>query len=555
MANYNFFITSSLEKVFPNIRPVALTQSLSTTLEEKISVQLCYFLESPSEVYPPKSFKVEVKGDVEEVQLRNVELIASQLPCTENNDQYYLSTTPGLFPDLLTPNNGIIRPLFNQFKSLWVDFKFSKPGVKYLTFSLTECGNEYYNGQELPKELLEFTAPLTLEVIDKKLPKFDIIHTEWFHSDCLADYYNVEAWSEKHWAIVQNFIKTANKDCYINAILTPIFTQPLDTQVNGERTTVQLCNIFLDKGQYSFDFSLLARWCAICKAEGIEYLELAHLFTQWGAQKTPKIFVKENGKLVKKFGWHVDATDSEYRKFLEAFLPALIKQLNLLGYDKQHLLFHISDEPTEAQLESYKKAKDMVADLLKGCTIVDALSSFEFYKKGVLENPIPANDHIQPFIDNGVENLWTYYCVAQGSFVPNRFFSLPSARNRIMGLLMYYYNIKGFLHWGYNFYNSAYSINHIDPYNNSTAGNFFPSGDAYLVYPASNYEALLSLRAEVQTDGFDDYRALRLLEKKMGREYVISLIDKQVGYKITFKHYPRSSQFLLEFRNTINTLL
>lgn len=337
--------------------------------------------------------------------------------------------------------------------------------------------------------------------------------------------------------------------------MTPIFTQPLDTQVNGERTTVQLCNIFLDKGQYSFDFSLLARWCAICKAEGIEYLELAHLFTQWGAQKTPKIFVKENGKLVKKFGWHVDATDSEYRKFLEAFLPALIKQLNLLGYDKQHLLFHISDEPTEAQLESYKKAKDMVADLLKGCTIVDALSSFEFYKKGVLENPIPANDHIQPFIDNGVENLWTYYCVAQGSFVPNRFFSLPSARNRIMGLLMYYYNIKGFLHWGYNFYNSAYSINHIDPYNNSTAGNFFPSGDAYLVYPASNYEALLSLRAEVQTDGFDDYRALRLLEKKMGREYVISLIDKQVGYKITFKHYPRSSQFLLEFRNTINTLL
>ena len=31
------------------------------------------------------------------------------------------------------------------------------------------------------------------------------------------------------------------------------------------------------------------------------------------------------------------------------------------------------------------------------------------------------------------------------------------------GVLMYLHGIKGFLHWGFNFYNSQYSISHIDP--------------------------------------------------------------------------------------------
>ena len=34
-----------------------------------------------------------------------------------------------------------------------------------------------------------------------------------------------------------------------------------------------------------------------------------------------------------------------------------------------------------------------------------------------------------------------YYCCAQSSLVPNRFFAMESARNRIMGVLMYLYGI------------------------------------------------------------------------------------------------------------------
>ena len=67
-------------------------------------------------------------------------------------------------------------------------------------------------------------------------------------------------------------------------LLTPIFTPPLDTAVGGERTTVQLIDIVQDAdGSYKFDWSRLKRWCDLCLRNGIKYLEIPHLFTQWGA--------------------------------------------------------------------------------------------------------------------------------------------------------------------------------------------------------------------------------------------------------------------------------
>ena len=115
--------------------------------------------------------------------------------------------------------------------------------------------------------------------------------------------------------------------------------------------------------------------------------------------------------------------------------------------------------------------------------VVDALSEYSFYEKGIVEHPIVSSNHISVFLKNKVPQPWVYYCCGQSVTVPNRFFAMPSWRNRIMGVLMYLHGIKGFLHWGFNFYNSQYSISHIDPFFNTHASYAFPSGDAFLVYP------------------------------------------------------------------------
>ena len=71
-------------------------------------------------------------------------------------------------------------------------------------------------------------------------------------------------------------------------------------------------------------------------------------------------------------------------------------------------------------------AKKQTEGLLEGCRVMDALSSLAFYRTGAVALPVPSNDHIQPFFDAGVENLWVYYCCAQGVDVPNRFLLCPA---------------------------------------------------------------------------------------------------------------------------------
>jgi hypothetical protein len=117
---------------------------------------------------------------------------------------------------------------------------------------------------------------------------------------------------------------------------------------------------------------------------------------------------------------------------------------------------------------------------------VDALSDFDFYSSGIVPLPVVATDAVKPFLDAEVENLWVYYCVSQNRNVANRFITLPSARNRVLGHQLFAFGVQGFLHWGFNFYNSYLSIRPIDPFRDTCAGGAFPGGDPFIVYPGAD---------------------------------------------------------------------
>ena len=183
---------------------------------------------------------------------------------------------------------------------------------------------------------------------------------------------------------------------------------------------------------------------------------------------------------------------------------------------------------------------------------MDALSDIGFYREGLVDHPVVAVDHIEPFVEAGVPGLWAYYCCGQCKDVPNRFYAMPSSRNRMMGVLLYLYRIEGFLHWGYNFYNAQYSLQPIDPYRVTHARYAFPSGDPYLVYPGPDGESLSSIRAEVQADALFDLRALEQLESLAGRAFVEEMICGLCGMRrLTFDDYPKDPAFLLNLRERV----
>jgi hypothetical protein len=180
-------------------------------------------------------------------------------------------------------------------------------------------------------------------------------------------------------------------------ILTPLFTLPLNTMPRKERLTVQLVGINLDKGNFSFDFSLLNLWIEMAHRCGIEYFEFSHLFTQWGAEYTPKIVVKINGKEEKLFGWHVRSDSKEYTAFLSSFLPALKKHIEKLGITDK-VYFHCSDEPEMKHKTVFRKAVGLMKKNLGGIKIFDAMTNEEFYATGLVPIPIPLETMFEKFI-------------------------------------------------------------------------------------------------------------------------------------------------------------
>ena len=285
---------------------------------------------------------------------------------------------------------------------------------------------------------------------------------------------------------------------------------------------------------------------------GIKYFEISHLFSQWGAKYTPKIIADFDGVTEKIFGWETLADSKEYAEFLRAFLPELINVIRSLKIEK-NTFFHISDEPNEEQIESYRKAKSIVTPLLDGFPIIDALSDYSFYESGIITHPIPCTNDIESFIKKGFPHPWTYYCCGQGGKLSNRFFGMPLSSTRIIGLQLFKYGIEGFLQWGFNFYNSQFSLRSIDPFAVTDADSAFPSGDSFTVYPGEN-GAVESVRSEVFYEALQDMRALNLLSNLIGKSSTISLIEKDFG-KITFTDYPRGTEYMLKLRKIINDRL
>lgn len=538
-------LVSSLEKCFldEDFDTKTAYSGGSMLMNEVFHFGACFDEEMP--VWNNVPYTLEVDSPLSAyIRVYTVEHVPSQMPVYRDRcDENYLRTTPGLYPDVLIPLNEPMRiAATNTLRSLFIEVMpngQADAGVYPIVLRARNAAGE-----------ITAEAGLTLEIIDATLPEQALINTEWFHCDCLQTYYGTEAFDEQHWTIIENFMATAAKHG-MNMILTPIFTPPLDTYVGGERPTTQLIDITVDGGVYHFDFSKLGRWIALCDKVGIRYLEIAHFFTQWGAAHAPKIVATVDGAEQRIFGWDTDAASDKYRRFLHALIPAMLTYLRSQNGADRRCWFHISDEPEREHLEQYRTARDTVKALLAGYPIIDALSNYAFYAEGVVDRPVVATDHVEPFLEHGVPALWVYYCCGQSVGVSNRFMAMPAARNRVIGLQLYKYDIAGFLQWGYNFYNNQFSYHPINPYVCTDGEYFVPSGDTFSVYPAPDGTAYASTRLAVFWDALQDLRALKLCEQLYDKDTVMRLVEQDIE-PITFSSYPHSADWLLTVRERIN---
>lgn len=495
-------------------------------------------------------FKISVDSALEKyITLYAVKNVNMDRPCyigSQDTDRF-LSSKPGLMPDLLEPieNTGFIFKHYEGVSALWVDINLPNgfaAGSYPVKIEFRPMALAGHSSPDMP-----VYSCITADVLPFDVPESDITFTQWFHTDSIASYYNVPVYSEKHWELIDKFMAMASY-FDINMILTPVITPPLDTLPGSRRPLTQLVKITKDGNKYSFDFSLLGRWISLCRKNNIPNLEISHLFSQWGAEFAPNIFVND----AYLFGWDVKASDTSYKEFLEQFLPALrdyLKSENM--YENSY--FHLSDEPNETHMEAYLYAKNLVKSILPECRIMDALSHVDYYDRGLTDIPVPGLDSVDAFLERNIENPWVYYCCGAAGR-SNRYIAMPSARTRILGLQMYKYGIKGFLHWGYNFYYSGLSMYDVNPYVSTSADKHFPSGDAFSVYPGTN-GPLPSLRGVVFKDGLEDITVCRLVEEKIGKQAVLDIIDSELGYELTLDAYPVAPETIPRIMEKLKSVL
>ena len=157
---------------------------------------------------------------------------------TERCSGEYLTTEPGLIPDVLYPLKK--QKYYTQPYSL-VNFWYTvelpedvEPGKYPVCITLKGVKDEK-----------NAKVRVVIEVVDTVIPKSDLRYTQWFHCDCIATHFGVKMQSEKHWKLMEKFIAVA-AHTGVNMILTPIFTPPLDTAIGSYRQTMQLVDITKD---------------------------------------------------------------------------------------------------------------------------------------------------------------------------------------------------------------------------------------------------------------------------------------------------------------------
>ncbi len=553
-------IVSSLEACFldESINDKKTRSSFLMYRNEKLSFQVIFSCDKNDSTVPP-FLRLGVSGELAPyVTVREVVCVPNHYPvCPHRVDDNYMRTTPGLYPNLLRPlhykgygsaKDGCIRTDRGHLRAFWIDVllpenvnvSYDETPLEFTLFHVREQGE---------KEVANSCAYIRVSPL--KLPPQKLIHTEWFYCDCIAEAYHTKAFSSLHWEMIEKYMKVA-KDNGINMILMPIFTQELDTYVGGERMTTQLLKITVeDDGSYAFNFDLVDKWIDLCERVGIKYYEIPHFFTQWGADHAPKIVAKVKGRVKRIFGWETDSMCAEYAEFLSALIPSLVEHFKKRGIDKR-CYYHISDEPSVNKIDKYLKCKERIAPYLEGYNIIDALSSFDFYEKGILQKPIPSISHSQAFLDHNIPGLWVYYCGANGKVeTTDRYLSMPMARTRILGVQLYSHKIEGFLHWGYNFYHNCRSYDYVDILSCNDGEYFAPSGDMCVVYPGTDKEVWETMRLNAIREAMDDIRALELCEEVLGREQTEHIINHSLDTPLTFFKYPKESDYLLSLHDRV----
>ncbi|HBA62439.1 MAG TPA: hypothetical protein DCZ20_01130, partial [Lachnospiraceae bacterium] len=178
---FDIKLLSSLAKVFADEEPKYQTECLVLTALKNETVSFQAAVKSSG--FMKSNLELKIISPIQDlIHVRNVEYVPVGRATTGILDDNYLKTDSGMYPDLLREvRDGKVTVYPKKWRSIWFDIivgEDAPAGTHPIEIQLINTEGE-----------IVCSAKTKVTIFDVVLPETELIHTEWFHADCLADYY------------------------------------------------------------------------------------------------------------------------------------------------------------------------------------------------------------------------------------------------------------------------------------------------------------------------------------------------------------------------------
>jgi hypothetical protein len=397
------------------------------------------------------------------------------------------------------PKNAVVRQAPAKFpdylmKEKHIDIGEGTWQSVWLTFCIPEdaAPGDYLGNVTVKSVQGDQSMPVRLTVYPLVLPAARHLKvTEWYTTDDFAKFHGIsKKYSPEWFGMLRKYADNmvAHRQ---NIFQVPMSSITILTAGNGE---------------LAFDFSLFDQIAQVFWATGkMDYLETGELarFGEGGFSST-EISLKDFPVKNSTTGETVTMKGQEVIPYL---LPAFEMHLRQKGW-LEKTLFHVQDEPSHHNALKWIDISQYLHKYAPDLKRIDAVcTSFLF---GNIDIAVPKLDHLDAGYEKyrmeqqkGTE-LWFYTVgIYQASMYPNKTIDMPLIDNRILHWLNYRYDLKGYLHWGWNQWTD-------NPYKDPD----IHVGDGWHVYPVRD-GVINSLRWEQMRNGIQDYEYFVMLENKV----------------------------------------
>jgi hypothetical protein len=338
------------------------------------------------------------------------------------------------------------------------------------------------------------TLHFKVNVQDQTLPE----PTEWKHTLDLwqnpwvvAEYYNVEPWSEEHKALLKKHLKpyadAGGKYITTYAVHSPWADNSYRLE-GGMIDWVKQAN-----GNWKFDYNIFDQYVELAMSVGIDKAITIYTPIPWGNRF--RYIDEKTGNFVYE-SWSPESP--QFKKVWNVFLDDLKLHLEKKGWlEKTYLGINENTmEQTQAAIKVIKEHSAKWRITYAGNWHEQLDKSLDDYS--FLFGNESNMEQLKERTARGVNT--TYYVCCNPPF-PNNFVFSPPIEGRWISWYTSAYGYQGFLRWAYDAWPQ-------DPMRDARHGSW-AAGDCYLIYPGGNS----GIRFEKLREGIVDFEKIRILKE------------------------------------------